>query len=428
MGKLFINATKNFGNKIETAISNSNGRIDGIHYSLADIPKEKTSKLRSEGIYIFPELPLYYLTTKNDYIEKFLDRSPIDLGDEKSFIPNERNNKLICLENHIDLSFLRTLPLTTFEYSTKREEFLSMVNTFYNSYYQDDYLMTPTFMINKVGSWEEIMLLDVLKSTNEYLVSNPKSNVFLSILLDPTLLDSSDIAGNILSYIDMYPLINNFSLTIISDESMYYHTKDDYKNILTFIKELRARGIEVYLQYCGIKDIVFSVLNIKRFSVGWFGSYRNFDTNSKRISEVSSNSFGKRIRKILTENFMSEIPLSYLSVLNERECIEYFSIEKNKLETIDYKDLEQRYWCEMLKIIEEDASSEKLYTGDELINYRCEIIKEKLQNAIVNLSFLIRKLKEAGRFTDASKLEKNNLKHVELYEEVLNDFQEKLFF
>ena len=125
---------------------------------------------------------------------------------------------------------------------------------------------------------------------------------------------------------------------------------------------------------------------------------------------------------------MSEIPLSYLSVLNERECREYFSIEKNKLETIDYKDLEQRYWCEMLKIIEEDASSEKLYTGDELINYRCEIIKEKLQNAIVNLSFLIGKLKEAGRFTDASKLEKNNLKHVELYKEVLNDFQEKLFF
>ncbi|EGS0274476.1 TPA: hypothetical protein LEM23_002858, partial [Listeria monocytogenes] len=224
MGKLFINATKNFGNKIEIAISNSNGRIDGVHYSIADIPIEKTFELRSEGIYTFPELPLYYLTTKNDYIEKYLDRSPINLEDDKSFIPNERNNKLICMEKHIDLSFLSTLPLSTFEYSTKREEFLNMVNTFYDTYYEDDYLMTPTFMINKVGSWEEIMLLDVLKNTNEYLISNQKSNVFLSILLDPVLLDSSDIAGNILNYIDMYPLINNFSLTIISDESMYYHT------------------------------------------------------------------------------------------------------------------------------------------------------------------------------------------------------------
>ncbi len=54
-----------------------------------------------------------------------------------------------------------------------------MVNTFYDTYYEDDYLMTPTFMINKVGSWEEIMLLDVLKNTNEYLISNQKSNVFL---------------------------------------------------------------------------------------------------------------------------------------------------------------------------------------------------------------------------------------------------------
>ncbi|AFH81244.1 hypothetical protein [Listeria monocytogenes] len=126
--------------------------------------------------------------TKNDYIEKYLDRSPINLEDDKSFIPNERKKR-------IDFSFLSTLPLSTFEYSTKREEFLNMVNTFYDTYYEDDYLMTPTFMINKVGSWEEIMLLDVLKNTNEYLISNQKSNVFLRILLDPVLLDSSDIAG-----------------------------------------------------------------------------------------------------------------------------------------------------------------------------------------------------------------------------------------
>lgn len=428
MGKLFINATKNFGNKIETAISNSNGRIDGIHYSIADIPIEKIDILRSDGIYMFPELPLYYLTTKNDYIEKYLDRSPIDLGDDRSFVPSEKNNKLICMENYVDLSFLNTLPLSTFEYSTKRESFLSMVNKFYDDYYGDDYLMTPTFMINKVGSWEEIMLLDILKSTNEYLISNPKINVFLSILLDPVLLDTSDIASNILNYIDMYPTINNFSLTIISDESMYYHTKDNYKNILTFMKELRARNINVYLQYCGIKDVVFSVLDIKRFSVGWFGSYRNFDTNAKKLSEVNSNSFGKRIRKILTENFMSEIPIDYLNVLTDSECMDYFSIEKNKLETIDYKELEQRYWREMLKIIAKDTDTEQRYSGDELINYRCENIKNKTQIAISNLNFLIRKLKESGRFDDASKLEGINLKHVKLYEEVLIDFQEKLFF
>ncbi|AFH81243.1 hypothetical protein MUO_13635 [Listeria monocytogenes 07PF0776] len=77
---------------------------------------------------------------------------------------------------------------------------------------------------------------------------------------------------------------------------------------------------------------------------------------------MSSSSFGKRIRKILTENFISEVPLSYLSVLNESECKKYFSIEKDKLKTIDYKDRE-RYWCEMLKIIEEDTSNDYLYTG-----------------------------------------------------------------
>jgi|GEM_PF-6824526 len=428
MGKLFINATKNFGNKIDEAINRSNGRIDGIHYSIADISRDKISRLNIGGIYKFPEFPLYYLTINNDYIDSFFNRDPKIIDNEKKFIPSEKNNKLICMGQHVDFSFLNKLPLSTLEYSDKRESILDMINHFYNTYYPNNYIMTPTFIINKVGSWEEIMLVDVLKSTKGYLEDNPKEAAFLSILLDPTLLDNSDIASNIISYVEMYPFINNFSLTIISDDSMYYHTKDVYKNVLTFIRDLNARDINVHLQYCGIKDVVFSVLDVKRFSVGWFGSYRNFDTNSKRISEVNSSAFGKRVKKVLTENFMSEIPLDYLNVLSPEECQRLFEIDQNRLDIIDFKELEQRYWAEMLKIIEKNESIEEEFEGDELLSKRCDNLKRKIFDAIDNLELLIERLNDKARYSDAKKIKNNNLKHVKLYGEVLDSFQEKLFF
>lgn len=428
MGKLFINATKNFGSKIDEAIVDSKGRIDGIHYSIADVPVSQIWRLDIESVSCFPEFPIYYLTVDNEYLSYYFDREPVELEYEKRFIPSEKNNRLICMGEHVDFSFLENLPLSTLEYTAKREHILNMINKFYDDYYRSNYLMTPTFIMNKIGSWEEIMLLDVLKNTQNYLVNKPKKNVFLSIILDPVLLDTSDVVSNIKNYIKMYSYVNGLSLTIINDNSMYRYTKDEYKNILSFIKELKSLDLKVYLQYCGIKDVIFSVLATDRYSVGWFGSYRNFDTTSKKISEIESSSFGRRVKKILSENFMSEIPLEYLSVLTAEECKQYFGLDKDNIDMIDYKKLEQKYWKTILKIIQKDDNVEFKYKDDELIYYRCESLKRRMLGAEKNLCFMIKRLRSEGRFSDATKLEKNNLEHVKMYTLALGEFQEKLFF
>ena len=288
--------------------------------------------------------------------------------------------------------------------------------------------MTPSFLLNKIGSWEDIMLLDVLKSTSEYLENTPKSEVYLSIVLDPVLLEISDVVNDIKSYVAMYTYITGISLTVINDKSMYMYNKNDYKNILIFIKELKSMGMKIHLNYCGIKDIIFSCLDIERYAVGWFGSFRNFDTDSKRISELEVSSFGRRVRKIFSKHFMSEIPLDYLEVLTSQECREFFNIDKASMDSINFKNLEQHYWTAMLDIIEKDTEIEREYRDNELINARCELLKEMINEAVDNIEVLITKLNKNGRYDDASKLKKNNLIHVKMYEEVLSEFQGKLFF
>lgn len=428
MGKLFINATKNYGTKITDAIDNSEGRIDGIRYSIADIPISQANRINMEGLYQFPEFPLYYLTIYNEYVNYYFNRKTIDLPKGKKFTPNEKNNRLICMDEHINFSFLSKLPLSTMEYSIKRENIMSMINNFYNRYYNEWYLMTPSFLLNKTGSWEDIMLLDVLKSTSKYLEIRPKEEVYLSIVLDPVLLEISDVVNDIKSYVDMYTYITGISLTIINDKSMYFYNKKDYKNILTFIKELKLMGMKIHLNYCGIKDIVFSCLDIERYAVGWFGSFRNFDTDSKRISDLEVTSFGRRVRKIFSKKFMSEIPLDYLEVLTPQKCKEYFNVDKDSMESINFNNLEQQYWTAMLDTIEKNTEIETQYQGNELIDARCEILKEMMTDAITNLESFITILEQNGRYDDASKLRKNNLIHVKMYKEVLSEFQDKLFF
>lgn len=430
MGKLFINATKNYGAKITEALDNSEGRIDGIRYSIADIPVPHANRIEMEieWLYQFPEFPIYYLTIYNEYVDYYFNRETINLPNGKKFTPSEKNNRLICMDEHVDFSFLKQLPLSTMGYSINREKIMSMINEFYDNYYQDSYLMTPSFLLNKIGSWEDIMLLDILKSTSEYLENESKDEVYLSIVLDPVLLEISDVVNNIKSYVGMYSYIKGISLTIINDKSMYIYNKNDYKNILTFIKELKLMGLKIHLNYSGVKDIVLSCLDIERFAVGWFGSFRNFDTDSKRISELEVNSFGRRVRKIFSKRFMSEIPLDYLEVLTSQECQEYFNIDKDRMDSINYNNLEQQYWTTMLEIIEKNDEVENQNQGDALIDARCEMLKEIMDDAIINIERFIIKLKENGRYDDASKLEKNNLIHVKMYKEVLSEFQGKLFF
>lgn len=427
MGRIFINATKNFGKKIDTAIDNYN-RIDGIYYSLADVPKDKIDSFNLEDVYRFSDLPLYYLTRQNEYIDNYFDRNTTDIGDGKFFTPSVKNNKLICMSDHIDFSFLNMLPITTITYSTRREEFMNMIRDFYEEYYQDSYLMTPTFMLDNIGTWEEVMIADVLKVTDDYLNEHNKDKVILSILLKPELLNNIDVLNSIKSYIELCPSINGFSLTIINDNLPSHYNKEDYKNIFSLVKELNSINLDVFIQYSGIKDVVFSVLDINRFSIGWFGSYRNFDTIQKGITEISPDFFARRVRKILSENFMTEIPLDYLEVLTPEECLEYFGVNKEKLEHISYVDLEQVYWKEILKIIEKDNSTESQFQDDELLHNRCNILLDKLENAMDNIDNLIERLELSGRFDDARKLEKNNKKHVELYFDVLVEFQDTLFF
>lgn len=428
MGKLFVNATKNYGTKIEDAIDNSKGRIDGIRYSIADIPLSQVTKLGMNELHKFPEFPLYYLTIHNEYVNYYFNRETIDIPKGKKFTPSEKNNRLICMDEHINFSFLSKLPLSTMQYSINREKIMHMINEFYNNYYEGNYLMTPSFLLNKIGSWEDIMLLDVLKSTSEYLENTPKSEVYLSIVLDPVLLEISDVVNDIKSYVAMYTYITGISLTVINDKSMYMYNKNDYKNILIFIKELKSMGMKIHLNYCGIKDIIFSCLDIERYAVGWFGSFRNFDTDSKRISELEVSSFGRRVRKIFSKHFMSEIPLDYLEVLTSQECREFFNIDKASMDSINFKNLEQHYWTAMLDIIEKDTEIEREYRDNELINARCELLKEMINEAVDNIEVLITKLNKNGRYDDASKLKKNNLIHVKMYEEVLSEFQGKLFF
>lgn len=69
MGKIFINATKNYGEKISTIFKNSSERVDGIYYSLADVPQNQLEGLNSLSNvnFILKEFPLYYLVNDNVY-------------------------------------------------------------------------------------------------------------------------------------------------------------------------------------------------------------------------------------------------------------------------------------------------------------------------------------------------------------------------
>ena len=130
MGKLFVNATKNYGTKIEDAIDNSKGRIDGIRYSIADIPLSQVTKLGMNELHKFPEFPLYYLTIHNEYVNYYFNRETIDIPKGKKFTPSEKNNRLICMDEHINFSFLSKLPLSTMQYSINREKIMHMINEF----------------------------------------------------------------------------------------------------------------------------------------------------------------------------------------------------------------------------------------------------------------------------------------------------------
>lgn len=424
MGKLYINATKSFGEKIDTAIANSSGRIDGIYYSLADIRYDKRDSLEIPDIDLLTEFPIYYLTVQNDYIESYemTKENPNESG------ATANNNRLLCLSEQLDFSFIEKLPLTPLSYASSRNEVLEMVQNFYDRYYNDEYVMLPTFLINKIDTWEEVFWADILQKTEEYLKEQPRNKVFLSLVIEPLLLNTKDFIDNVKNYINLCPSINSISITFINNDSINYYADEEYKNILSLIRDLNAENIEVYIQYCGIKDIIFSVLDVHRFSVGWFGSYRNFDANNKRISEISGDSFARRAKKILSESIMSEIPLTVLEVLDQDKCQELFGINNSNLEIINFPKLEQIYWEEMLKIIEKNDNLENSYTGDELIFERCSYMIGKLERALVNLRDIIEILKDAARFNEGKSIENNNVKHVRMYLNVLKEFQARMFF
>lgn len=433
MGKIFINATKNYGDKIKNIVEREKSRVDGVYYNLADIQTKHITELNNflSGKIIFKDFPIYYLLYDNSYISKYLNPTTEAVKDRDGNVliqkTTEGNNKLLCLKSNVDFPKFESLPLESSEYVDYRDDILFCIKNYYLRFYQNcPYMTTPTFLLDKTDSWKDIIIDDVLQHTNIYLKDESKRDVFLSVLINVELFNSFNVANKLLKYIRKYSFLTGISVSITNSASIYTYDSKEYQNILSFIKELNFNDVKVFMNYCGIKDIPFSILDIERFGVGWFSSFRSYDLESKGIDISQNSSFGKRIKKILLEYFMSEIPLELLEVLKIEDILEIIPVPISKLDDLSLSDLEQLYWIEFLKIIEKNQVIEEKFTGDELTIKRCDLMLQKLDFGLKNLKYLVKKLNESGRFDDAKKLENTNIYCIMTQIGAIREFKNKI--
>lgn len=415
--KIIINATKNYGEKIQNAISSDNTAVDGIYYSLADITSSNVSRIEnysSEVRYLFREFPIYYLTNNNNYIEPFMTK---DEGVTSS------NNKICCMiENLIELNIENLkLPLTPKEYVKNKDRINESIISFYDNYYSNDSLiLTPTFLINKSSSWEDVMLEDIIAFSNNY-ADDHKKKMVLSFIISGDLLSDLAFSSTIIDYHERYSAVNGVSITIINDDQQGNYSKNTYINLLSFLHELNNYEISVFVQYAGIKDLPLSILNIERYGVGWFSTYRGFDLNYKKISDRIIKGFGSKVRKVFLPEYLSEVPLDYFYALGEKEYKELLPIGLHNSDLINFPYLELFYWESFAQVLE---YRDKTRSTDSsvLIEERATLFIEMIDRAIEKLRNLMSLLEEKGRYDDARKLENNNISSLNIFKEAINEF------
>lgn len=420
MNKLVLNINKNFGNKVKTAYDtlNKDNSLEGVYLNLSDIATKQIDNLLNSNLTakFFFEYPFYYLLENNLYIDLLNN-----IGN------TAKNNKIVCLSENIEHILKDNLPLTSSTFIQNRVNIYKSINSYFDKYYSSyDYVMTPTFFFPKSGSWKEYVFEDILLFTQNYCNITNKSRIILSLIIDVKDFSSENIYNLILGYINRYKNIDSISISVpVSKIGLNYYKQSEYLDYFNFLKAIRSNNINVYIQYAGIKDLIFAVLDIKAFGVGWSSSFRGLSLEQRKLVYQSTPTFGRKVQKVFLKSFMSEIPLSLLKKYPQEKIDSLFG-EKTNLDLLSYNHLEQKYWSEYLKTLDDFNHDNHIY-DESIIIGKIETMMQILDKAKLNLIDLISHLKMINRFDDADKIEKDQLRSIINYIDSIQEFRNSIF-
>lgn len=417
MSRLYINATKSFGDKLQNGVEIEG--VSGIYYSIAEITNKFIDKIEQiDNTQILASYPFYYLLYSSYDLQEYI------LGDDNC---KEGTNRILCLLNNLENLYGLTLPINVGEFVQKSELIFESIHNYYDKFYgNSSYFMSPSMIIENETDWKIMVLNNILADAQKYAENNNKDYFIGSFIISTTFLDNSNVSGSLLKMVDLYPKMTTMSINInIDNDEFEYYTPDRYKKFMVLLYELKYKKTAILLHHCGIRDVLFSIFDIDSYSVGWFNTYRGFTFSHKRIGiTVKPQGGGRNVKKILLSKVFSEIPLAFYVKLPKEIQAKLGYIISQEIEKTQ-KDLELIYWQEYLKMI---TLSSKSPNYIESIVIRAQELNRKLSVANILLHDIIAFYDSVGLFNEAARIKSQNLDYVTRYLDALQSFMKEDYF